>query len=57
MVHANEKQADPAVWARVREDFVDVACRYLDESRYIAEAIDRPQKSFEMSVYLSEVRT
>lgn len=46
-----KKQADPAVWAHVREDFVVVACRYLDESRYIPEAIDRPQRSFEMSVY------
>jgi len=46
-----KKQADPAVWSHVREDFVDVACRYFDESRYIPEAIERPQRSFEMSVY------
>ena len=39
------------MWAHVREDFIDIGCRYLDESRYIPEAIDRPQKSFEMSVY------
>lgn len=46
-----KKKADPEVWVHVRNDFAEIACRYLDESRYIPEAIDRPQKSFEMPIY------